>query len=108
MSPGSTATLGVRFCEPTEKATGAATIAKTAQARVPVLPEPPRKFRHNLLWGRLKNRIRDLCFQPRKQPLGVSPIDGLPIVFRKAGVLDEPFVGQFVIPDGRIAAVQDL
>jgi len=49
MSPGSTATLGVRFCEPTEKATDAATIAKTAQARVPVLLEPPRKFQHDLL-----------------------------------------------------------
>ena len=42
------------------------------------------------------------------EALGVTAIDGLPIIFGESGVLDEPIVRQLVIPDGRVAAIHDL
>src|ERR1700721_2132384 len=52
--------------------------------------------------------MRHLRLEPRKQTLGVSAIDRLPVVLRKAGVLDEAIVREFVNSDGGVAAIQDL
>src|SRR4029077_7812741 len=82
--------------------------AKLVRLFIVVLPHscfepPPHKKMPD--W---KGRMCPSNFQPRKQALGFSAIDGLPVVFREAGVLDQPFIRQLVISDGRVAAVHDL
>ena len=68
----------------------------------------PRKLRHAETPRKIKELFYLLRFQPREQALGVSAIDGFPIVLRKAGVLDQTIVRKLVISDWGVAAVQDL
>src|SRR5271169_5753279 len=68
----------------------------------------PRKLRHGETRRKLKKLYYLLRFQPGEQTLGVSTIDGFPVVLGKAGVLDQTIVRELVISDGGVAAVQDL